>query len=365
MSRILILVPCFLVFLVVPKLYAEEGSAQACYESKDRACLEDLKPKMAFGKESEEPKNYDAYYYLALLVIDEGGDIEEAKKNLMVALNFGDGHAKSKAKLLELYETGAVTFDSTECLSIENKECLYALADKDNDKVAQYFIGGQLLEDNPLDAVKYLQKAADQDHKTAKCMLAIGEQDGSLETQQTYHDAVQTIRDECRLMKPLYNRISESYFKKYSSKKTHRAFAFSDSGWSYYRSDYVTPELAARAALESCNATNKKKEAPCKVINIDGQWIKEITPPQFPKMLKGMDKLLTFSAFKSFINGYNDTEATKVFVQSAIGSWSWKSSSSESLDVVTKKALSNCEAQSRYLNDKFPCRVINENGEWK
>jgi len=146
MQRLLIIIfisTSFLfMFLYGSLVYAQRNSsdtnkkrAKACYESKDRECLENIKPKVSYDNEAE---SYDVYYYLALLVLEEGGDPEEAKEYLMVAIAFSGGHEKAKEKLVDLYKNNVVKFSSAECITIESLACLTNLANNENDKNAQY-----------------------------------------------------------------------------------------------------------------------------------------------------------------------------------------------------------------------------------
>jgi len=280
MQRLLIITFIFTPFLFMSLygslVHAQNNSsdtdkrrAKACYESKDRECLESIKPKVSYDNEDQGVESYDVYYYLALLVLEEGGDPEEAKKYLMVAIAFGGGHEKAKEKLADLYKNNVVKLSSAECITIESMACLTNLADNENDKNAQYLLGGRLIKENPDEAVKYLKKAAAQNHKSAKCTLANGVKDGDLNTGQTYHGAVQYLMDQCRPL-PVYKKFSAKYFKKYLGASNHKAYAHSGSGWSYYRFGFVTPELAARAALESCMSANKDKELRCRVMGERG-----------------------------------------------------------------------------------------------
>lgn len=70
-------------------------------------------------------------------------------------------------------------------------------------------------------------------------------------------------------------RALESYTVNYSEGEYHKAWAMSESGvWTWYL-DGFTQEMAIEQALSTCRTYNKKYENkfPCKVINLDGQWL--------------------------------------------------------------------------------------------
>ena len=336
-----------------------------CYTAKDLACLTSLKPSVPFADDEKTKERNAAYYYESLLIFEQGGDKNSAKKSLMIAIAFGNDELKKKAELTlkEWYEKGIVELDSAECGQIDSQKCLYDLADNKNDANAQAVIGGSLIESEPKLAVKYLQKAASQGHKSSHCLLLVGVKDGTLNTGQTYHDAVDQMMQDCRLI-PAFKRFSADYHKKYLKKSQHKAYAHSESGRAYFQHDYISDDLAARAALESCNFTIKKEELPCKVINIDDKWVKGATPAAFPTGRTGSEALITYEARESFAGKYaKDTNTNKVFVHSDAGAWSWKASSKDSLAKLTQKALSQCQSQRINMKGKYQCRVIDYVGE--
>jgi hypothetical protein len=67
-----------------------------------------------------------------------------------------------------------------------------------------------------------------------------------------------------------------SYNEKYLSASEHKAFAQSMSGVWSWKSNRTSVEHAQTSALVSCQNNNLKNEAlyPCKIINIDGVWVK-------------------------------------------------------------------------------------------
>lgn len=71
------------------------------------------------------------------------------------------------------------------------------------------------------------------------------------------------------------NHALKSYKNKYVQAKSHKAFAQSKSGVSYWKSDRTSSKHAIESALVACQVRNVKAESmyPCKVINIDGAWV--------------------------------------------------------------------------------------------
>lgn len=338
------------------------SAAQTCFKAKDKPCLEQLQTT-PIDDSKDNPDAYDAMYYLGLLYLNEGNSAE-AKRQFMMAVAFGKGHHKSKTKLIELHKNNAVQFDAAECMSIESRECLTALANDKNDAAAQFLLGSLIIEDDPQNAAHYLSKAAKQGHKTALCVLAESTQNGRLKTSQNYHDAVEYLERNCLGFSP-YKKIDRKHFKKYATQPKHKAYAYSESGSAYSKYGFVSPEAAAKSALISCEQHNKQDDLPCNIINLDGKWVKDYTPSTSPGLLTGIDRLLTNKAKKSFVQQYEKMTSTKVFVQSDIGSWSWKSSSNETLAELTAKVIKKCNSQSGKLSNSFPCRVININGQWQ
>ncbi len=348
--------------LILHTVSAEESTvkeAKQCYEEKDRACLAELRPNIAYDLSKPEKPNFDAYYYLGLLMFEDGADPEDIKRNLMIASEFGLGNELARAKLLELNENKTITFDLGDCVALNLKDCIYNFADNENDAVAQLHVGSALVESQPKLAVSYLQKSAVQGNETAKCLLLEGVQNGTLETGQSYHDAVQERADFCLLLPP-HKRLSKDYFKRYSKQDGHKAYAHSEGGYAYFSGGLISPELAAAKALASCNEYNKKPEIPCVVINVDGRWVKDVKDIGFPTGKMGIQALITKKAVKEFETRYKKAKFNKVFVQSDAGSWSWKSSAEEDIPTLVEKALKSCRSNQKVLAERYPCRVIDK-----
>jgi len=71
------------------------------------------------------------------------------------------------------------------------------------------------------------------------------------------------------------NSALASYKNKYVKAKSHKAFAQSQSGTSYWKSNRTSKKHATDSALIACQVHNKKFEDtyPCKIININGVWV--------------------------------------------------------------------------------------------
>ena len=71
------------------------------------------------------------------------------------------------------------------------------------------------------------------------------------------------------------NKALESFKTDYAKASKHKAFAQSASGSWNWKSNRTSKEHAITSALIGCQRNNKKSEDlyPCKVINIDGEWL--------------------------------------------------------------------------------------------
>lgn len=59
----------------------------------------------------------------------------------------------------------------------------------------------------------------------------------------------------------------------YWSAEMHKAFASSDDGPWGYRSGKSRKEYAVLGAMKNCEKSLKPQDSPCKIVNIDGNWI--------------------------------------------------------------------------------------------
>ena len=67
----------------------------------------------------------------------------------------------------------------------------------------------------------------------------------------------------------------ESYQVNYVDAEFHKAWARSKTGRSAWVADRFTEDDAIEQALTTCRDINKKREKkhPCKIINLNGEWI--------------------------------------------------------------------------------------------
>lgn len=75
---------------------------------------------------------------------------------------------------------------------------------------------------------------------------------------------------------PIINKKAlKSFNDKYVNAKLHKAFAQSQSGAWNWKSNRTSVEHAKTSALVGCQRNNQKNKAlyPCKIINVDNQWI--------------------------------------------------------------------------------------------
>jgi hypothetical protein len=69
------------------------------------------------------------------------------------------------------------------------------------------------------------------------------------------------------------NSALESYRARYVTAKLHKAFAQSPNGAWHWVQDRTSADMAARDALDGCNAHLKGGEDRCTIINLDDKWI--------------------------------------------------------------------------------------------
>lgn len=60
----------------------------------------------------------------------------------------------------------------------------------------------------------------------------------------------------------------------YLGKANHKAFAASDSGAFGWRAGQSSPREAATQAMAACEANRQAYTGPCKLVNVNGQWVK-------------------------------------------------------------------------------------------
>ena len=345
----------------------EERNADECFEAKDKACLDELFSDVIRQPSDNKKK---AAYLLGLLHLKDGEE-EAAKDMFFQSITFGgpENQKASVENLIEIYERDNVEFDSVECGFIEEEDCFQRIIEGDDDKAArgaQYLLGQRLYSTDPKRAFDLFSAAAKAGHKSANCELPkFYTDDGEDGVSMNYHKSI-TYSLECTFKQP-FKKFDKKYFSKYEKKKNHKAYAHSEGGFYSYSSGITSPEIAATLALEYCK-TNKfrKPDSPaCKVLNVDGIWVKEPIFGELTGKVKSVDDLVTFSARKSYQNKYSKKDNPKVFAQSATGAWQWKSkdSSDLTLDDLKEKALELCNDNWR-IRTGHACRLVNINGEW-
>jgi len=159
---------------------------------------------------------------------------------------------------------------------------------------------------------------------------------------------------------------NDESLKDYTENGNHKALAFSDSGFWNYTSNLVDPEYAARFALDGCVAGNHKEaEFPCQIVNVDGEWVRHFEPSEVRKDLSGIDFLTSNAARKSFDNKYSRKTINKVFAAAFSGMWFWRAEGDSALEQLGQKTLDDCRIKNALYEKKYPCQIINVNGEWQ
>ncbi len=330
-------------------------NAKECYEQQDATCLEKL----------AETKNVAAYYYLGLHKWKRENNIKSAKNYFEMVIFYGNGDfPEAKSHLHTFYKDKLITFKASECDIADISECLENLADEQNDKAAQYLLAKKLVKSAPEKAVEYFTQSAAQGHTTSACILSDIYSKGLTRVEPDYHKEVEW-GFKCSV-KPPFKKLNKKHFEKYNKTKDHKAYAFSDTGRSSYANGHTSPDAAALIALAYCSTHNKKNETefPCRVINIDGNWVKDPKIQPFADHLKGTEKLTTDNAKKYYLNGYQKVKGNKVFVFSHTGAYRAKSSTKKSVEELTKKAMKECRSSNNKWESKYPCKVVDVNGEW-
>jgi len=353
----------FSIFLFTSPLYAEERTAQDCYEQNDQACLKSLFSDIF--DENPSPDSINAIYLLGLLKLDKEKDLVAAKDTFMMAVMFGDGHKKSQNKMRDLYKTDPDMFETTDCVAIESQECLLNISENgtgNEPRNAQYLMGTMLFKDDPEQGLEYFNKAAASGHTTAACILQdlySSDEDG---VDMDYNLSVEW-GFKCP-SKPFKN-FSDKFYKRYQAESGHKAYAHSDSGAAFYSRDKTTADAAARVALELCMSHNTNQEKyPCRVINVNSEWVKDFEPGVLPETVTGLEQIFSKKGYESF-SDYSSRDATnKVFTYSTSTIWWWVANSTDSLDKMRSDALNKCRDINKRLESKFPCRIVHENGVW-
>ena len=350
-------------------LLAEQSQADACFDARDTACLEELFSDIVSNPTPEKSR---AIYLLGQLQ-EETGEFSAAQDTYMMSIGFGGGDEPQQA-LLDLFNAQPQVFtDPSSCLQIKSEACFSAIINQGPSESAvdaQFLLGSLLVSSenenaDPVRGVRFLEAAAEGGNETAPCLLH--------ETYQTGLDGLATNYDksiqfglQCKFVDPFPN-LDEEHFEEYEDQDGHRAFALGETGWSFFSEGVANPEVAARLALEFCNTSPHRRSGTddCRLINIDGTWVDNPEVPALSAFSGGVDGLITMAARDAYQDDYSGRSDRRVFVQSQNGSWGWKSagSSDTTIDELTEKALSRCNSSWRNRL-AYPCEVINVNGEW-
>lgn len=98
------------------------------------------------------------------------------------------------------------------------------------------------------------------------------------------------------------------------------------------------------------------------------QDTKDISSPDrsitlYENVRSGPESIISKKALASFRDKYLAAGEHKAFAQSLSGAWDWKSSRT-SVEHAKTSALVGCQKNNRQVEDLYPCRIINVNGEW-
>ena len=114
-------------------------------------------------------------------------------------------------------------------------------------------------------------------------LLGCSEQESKSSVPETYETENQVKIEEPKVVilfsehegQLMTNQAVKDYETKYKKASLHKAFSQSNSGAWSWRSNRTSIEHAKNNALLVCQKNNKKLESlhPCKIVNIDGQWV--------------------------------------------------------------------------------------------
>jgi len=166
------------------------------------------------------------------------------------------------------------------------------------------------------------------------------------------------------LFEPL--EIGIEYFKRYQLSTNHRALASYSSattgshpgGYSFI-SGRTSAISAARLALDGCLILNKKStdKHQCRVVNVDGIWIKDLNPPEL------QDDKITEKTAATALEQYETQSNNKVFVYSLGGRHSMDFGKKQSAETLSEDLLQDCRDKNKFWEIKYPCRIISINGQ--
>lgn len=156
--------------------------------------------------------------------------------------------------------------------------------------------------------------------------------------------------------------ITTEFLETYREENNNKALVYLSTG-SLFVSGHTSPEVVARLALEACKLeSHSMTDAPrCHLANINGRWIKDYDPPRLSKTA-GLSMITSERAITAF-QQYSKKSGNKAFVYSQGGEYGFAFDSRKSVDVLSKELLQECRKMNKF-ESKYPCTVINTNGEW-
>jgi len=362
-----------LLFLLSDAVRAQSDETKACYEAKDKECLEAIYKDIV---DNPAPEKLDAMYFLGLLYLDEK-NYEAAKTQFELGATFGDNDRSSK-KLAELIASGNVEVTTTDCMIIGSEECFLNVAANNPEEAdkAYYLLSAILNESDAERSAEFAIKAAELGHRTAECLLGFGYGHekasgpsvtvGFVPQLPKDYEQARYWRTKCGIGP--FHGYDEKHFAKYKKGKSHNAYAVMGKKYYVFSTDAATPEIAASIAGALCHLGSKRKadDEECLIVSVDGEWVEYFVAPPLPERVGSAEDLLQLSARQDFNNKYEKETSAKVFVQGPLGNWSWRSQRSSDIPIeeLTKTAINHCQGGWLYKQLGSACEVINLNGDW-
>jgi len=116
------LVGILLLILSSSYAHAQFDAVNACYEQKDKTCLEEYVGAILEGA---TPEVNEAAYLLGQLYLEEE-DYEQAKETFEIGAAFGASDKNFNA-LKDLLNSGKGDIDTTDCMLLNSEQCLRAI----------------------------------------------------------------------------------------------------------------------------------------------------------------------------------------------------------------------------------------------
>lgn len=344
----------------------ESRTADECFAQGDEACLEEIYSTIVTESTPEKSK---AVYLLGKLKLDKGEDLEGAKDQFMMTLMFGEGFEEQALKeIVGMYESGAVEFETTDCLAIKDNACFEKIIAGDDPiktRNAQYLLAKKIVEENPRRALELYTASAEAGHGTSGCKLAQFYADDGMDTPKDYHKS-KSLEMACYGKRP-FKKFNKKHFTKYAAQPDHKAYAYAENGYGHYVKGITNPGWAATLAMKYCETYAKKRSGnpECSVVNVDGTWVEDAKLIPVPDAFASADDLITLNAKKSYLDKYVKDKTDKIFVQSSTGAWTWKTKGTKdvSLEQLKAQALESCNKNFKEELENR-CKVVNINGKW-